>query len=97
MIPNSIRSVFPSRVAAYVALFVSLALVLASSALAQLTTGGGTIISVTTDANVVSSELSRHLPASGIRKYTRSVGFLRLVGDEAPFLFGRERRVLQTR
>ena len=58
------------------ALLCSLALVLTASSFAQLTSGTGWV-PLRTDYNVLSSELSRHLPANGIRRQTRYVGGLR--------------------
>ncbi|MEZ4278475.1 MAG: hypothetical protein R3F21_02515 [Myxococcota bacterium] len=72
----SLRSTPSRRTLARILLAGSAALCLASSAQAQIVIGGSTI-NLRTDANVVSSELSRHLPASGVRKYSRYVGFLR--------------------
>lgn len=74
------RLVFARRTARQVALFGSLAFVFAHAAFGQVIVGGGGLggnLSLRTDANVISTELSRHLPATGIRKYTRSTGFLR--------------------
>ncbi|MFO0691305.1 MAG: hypothetical protein U0900_21580 [Myxococcota bacterium] len=64
-----------SRAGLRTAALGALALAFASSASAQLSLGGTPILR--TDRNVVVQELSRHLPASGVRKQTRSVGFLR--------------------
>jgi len=63
--PGLLRSVFGLGL---------VALAYANSAEAQLTIGGN--LQLRTDANVVSQELSRHLPASGVRKYTRHVSGL---------------------
>lgn len=76
MTRNMLRSIFSGRGAVCATFLASLALVMATSAFAQLTTGGGAL-TLRTDANVISSELSRHLPASGVRKFTRHVGGLR--------------------
>lgn len=64
-----------SRAGLRAAALGALALAFAGSASAQLSLGGTAILR--TDRNVVVQELSRHLPASGVRKQTRSVGFLR--------------------
>ncbi len=76
MNPDTIRSTFSSRRTLRVAVLSVLALVVAPAAFAQLTSGTGWV-PLRTDYNVLSSELSRHLPANGIRRQTRYVGGLR--------------------
>jgi len=77
MIRNTIRLVFSSRAAKRAAVLGLLVLAMASSAMAQIVIVGGTWLPPRTEANVVTTDLARHLPATGLRKYTRSVGFLR--------------------
>lgn len=75
MIRNMLRSIFSGRVAARAACLAALSLVLAASSFAQIVQGG--FIFPRSDATVVIPELSRHLPASGVRKQTRYMGGLR--------------------
>ncbi len=75
MIRNMLRSIFSGRVAARAACLAALSLVLAASSFAQIVQGG--FIFPRSDATVVIPEISRHLPASGVRKQTRYMGGLR--------------------
>jgi hypothetical protein len=73
MFRSSIQLLLSRRVLTRVALAGSVALVLATSAFAQALGGP---LTLRTDANVVFNDLSQHLPATGIRKQSRSTGFL---------------------
>ncbi len=93
------RLVFARRAVCRVALFGSLAFVFTHAAFGQVVVGGGLggNLSLRTDTNVVSAELSRHLPATGIRKYTRSTGFLRWETIHTLSIMAETRQGLSTR
>ncbi|MEZ4331999.1 MAG: hypothetical protein R3F35_09590 [Myxococcota bacterium] len=87
-----IRSLRPRRMAPIVLLLL---LSSAPQALAQLTIGGGTL--ARTETNVVTNELSRHLPAAGVRKYSRYVGFLRWETTHTLSIFAETRQGISSR
>ena len=74
----------------------ALALAIVPAASAQLTIGGNTAF-LRTDANVVSQELARHLPATGVRSQTRYVGGLRWETTQTLTVTAETTRGLSTR
>ncbi len=90
-----VRSTDSQRLVLRAAFFCLLSLWNATTALAQL--GGGLVYNPQSDANVVSQELSRHLPATGVRKYSRYVGFLRWETTHTLSLMAETRQGLSSR
>lgn len=87
--PSRSRSVLRGALAG------AFAFALASSAAAQIVTGSNAFLR--TDRNVVVQELSRHLPATGVRKQTRSVGLFRWETIQTLSVFAETRNGLSSR